>query len=125
MRSMAEGENPWALPWPCVYEFFSVVTNPRIWKAAATTPDQAWQQIEAWTGSPSISLIGETDDFLAVLQDFMRRPRNRGPIVHDARVAAICVAHGAEVLLSADRDFAQFPELPVRNPFTSTGGAVA
>jgi len=116
VRALAEGREPWAIPWPCLYEYFSVVTNPRIWKEAASSPDQAWRQIDAWTASPSVSLLTETDDFLAVLERFLRRPRVRGPIVHDAKVAAICVAHGAEELLTADRDFTLFPELPTRNP---------
>jgi predicted nucleic acid-binding protein len=38
IRSLAEGDARWAIPWPCVFEFFSVVTNPRIWKDAASTP---------------------------------------------------------------------------------------
>ena len=116
VRTLAEGPQRWAIPWPCLYEFFSVVTNPRIWKAAASTPDQAWRQIEAWTASPSAALLTETDDFLAMLERFARRPRVRGPIIHDARVAAICVAHGVEELLTADRDFSLFPEVPARNP---------
>lgn len=120
IRTFAEGPRAWAIPWPCFYEFFSVVTNPRIWKNAASSPDQAWQQLAAWTGSPTNVLLGETDDFLEVLQRFVRRPRVRGPIVHDARVAAICVAHGIEELLTADLDFALFPELSTRNPFVST-----
>lgn len=33
-------------------------------------------------------LIGEPEDFFEVLDDFVTRPRVRGPIVHDARVAA-------------------------------------
>jgi len=41
----------------------------------------------------------------------------RGAVVHDARIAAICVAHGVEALLSRDRDFSLFPELDVQNPF--------
>jgi len=117
VRGLAEGRRTWAIPWPCVYEFFSVVTNPRIWRDAATHPDQAWRQIDAWTASPSLSLLCETADFLGVLERLGRRPRVRGPIVHDARVAALCVAHGVEELLTADRDFALFPELPTRDPF--------
>ena len=35
----------------------------------------------------------------------------------DARIAAICVAHGVEALLTRDRDFSLFPELALRNPF--------
>ncbi len=116
VRELAEGRERWAIPWPCLYEFFSVVTNPRIWKEAASSPDQAWRQIDAWTASPSVSLLTETEDFLAVLERFVRRPRVRGPIVHDARVAALCVAHGAAELLTVDRDFALFPELATRDP---------
>jgi toxin-antitoxin system PIN domain toxin len=116
VRALAEGSDRWAIPWPCVYEFFSVVTSPRIWKEAASSPDQAWRQIDAWTASPSVALLAETEDFASLLERFARRPRVRGPIIHDARVAAICVAHGVAELLTADRDFSLFPELPARNP---------
>lgn len=116
LRSLAEGALPWAVPWPCLYEFFSVVTNARIWRDAASTPSQAWAQIEAWLGSPSLRLLGETPEFGRVLARFLDRPRVRGGIVHDARVAALCVAHGVEALLSRDRDFTLFEELRTRNP---------
>ena len=54
---------------------------------------------------------------MGVLEGLLLRPRVRGPVVHDARVAAICLAHGIEELLTRDRDFALFPELKTRNPF--------
>jgi uncharacterized protein len=117
LRELAGSASPWAIPWPCVYEFFSVVTNPRIWKESATSPRQAWQQLDAWFGSPTLKLLGETSDFTYVLAEFAQRARVRGPIIHDARVAAICVAHGVERLLTRDRDFALFPELVTGNPF--------
>jgi toxin-antitoxin system PIN domain toxin len=117
VRELAEGDQPWAIPWPCVYEFFSVVTSVRIWKAAASTPEQAWVQLAAWCGAPGVRLLAEPDDFVAQLGPFVRRARVRGPVVHDARVAAICVAHGVEKLLTRDRDFSLFPELPTENPF--------
>ena len=84
-----------------------------------TPPERAWAQLEAWTSSPSNQLIGETDDFLSVLKGFVQRPRVRGAVVHDARVAAICIAHGVEILLTPDRDFPLFPELPTRDPIDS------
>ena len=37
LQNLASSAHPWAIPWPCVYEFFSVVTNHRIWKSAATS----------------------------------------------------------------------------------------
>lgn len=39
-------------------------------------------------------------------------------VVHDARIAALCLAHGIiEALLTRDRDFSLFPELRTQNPF--------
>lgn len=116
LRSLSEGERPWAIPWPCCYEFLSVVTNRRIYREDPTTPERAWRQLIDWAVSPSNRLLGETDDFLDILKGFVRRPRVRGAIVHDARIAAICVAHGVETLLTRDRDFALFPELRTQDP---------
>lgn len=118
MRGLAEGDDAWAIPWPCCYEFLSVVTNPRIWRDGATSPEQSWRQLAAWTASPSVLLIGETEGFPEILESFVRRPRVIGGVVHDARIAAICVAHGAEALLTRDRDFSLFPELKTRDPIS-------
>ena len=116
LAGLAEGDRPWAIPWPCVYEFHSVVTNRRIWKDEASTPEQAWRQFQAWAESPSSRMIGETEDFVDILRQFVARPRIVGGVVHDARIAAICVAHGVEALLTRDRDFSLFPELPTQDP---------
>lgn len=116
LRGLAEGVDAWAIPWPCCYEFLSVVTNPRIWRENATSPEQSWRQLAAWTASPSLRLIGETEDYLEILESFVRRPRVIGGVVHDARIAAICVAHGVEALLTRDRDFSLFPELRTWDP---------
>ena len=117
MVGLAEGDRAWAIPWPCCYEFLSVVTNRRIWKDQATVPERAWRQFHAWAESPSNRMIGETDDFIDILSRFVKRPHVVGGVVHDARIAAICVAHGVEALLTRDRDFSLFPELRTRDPF--------
>lgn len=114
---LAEGDRAWGIPWPCCYEFFAIVTNRRIWRDTVTEPDEAWTQLRAWTDSPSNRLLGETDGFLDLLERLATRPRVRGPLVHDAKVAAICLAHGVEALLTRDRDFALFPELVTRDPW--------
>jgi toxin-antitoxin system PIN domain toxin len=117
VRALASGRDPWAIPWPCVYEFFSVVTNPRIWRETASSPQQAWAQLEAWFAAPTVRLLGESQGFAGVLAGFVRRPRVRGAVVHDARIAAICIAHGVDTLITRDRDFSLFPELRLENPF--------
>ena len=110
---MAEGAATWAIPWPCLHEFFSIVTHPRIY-APPSTPDQACTQIDAWLGSPSVRTIGESDRHWSTLRALIDGGQVRGGMVHDARVAAICVEHGVRELISQDRDFSRFPGLRLR-----------
>jgi toxin-antitoxin system PIN domain toxin len=114
---LAQGAAPWAIPWPCLYEFLSVVTNPKIWGPSVSTQAEAWRQVEVWAASPSVTLLVEPPDFVIILRPFICRARVLGGVVHDARVAALCVAHGVERLLTRDRDFSLFPELERRDPF--------
>jgi uncharacterized protein len=43
----------------------------------------------------------------------------RGPMVHEARIAALCLAHDVRELWSADRDFGRFATIRVRNPLVT------
>ncbi|MCY4214106.1 MAG: VapC toxin family PIN domain ribonuclease [Gammaproteobacteria bacterium] len=122
MVELAERNQPWAIPWPCCYEFLSVTTNRRIWKDKVTPQDHAWRQLHAWAASPSSQLIGEAKDFLPVLSRFVQRPHVVGGIVHDVRIAAICVTHGVQTLFTRDRDFSMFPELPTKDPLEARQG---
>lgn len=115
---LAEGRAPWAIPWPCVHEFLAIVTHPRIFKPP-TPLAAALGQIEAWLESPSVVLLAEPEDYWAQLRATLEGGRVLGPQVHDARVAALCTAHGVRELWSADRDFGRFPSLTVRNPLAS------
>lgn len=72
--------------------------------------------LETWFSSPSLRLIGEPAGYWRELRQMLRTGAVAGPLVHDARVAAVCLANGVSLLLSADRDFSRFPALPVRNP---------
>jgi hypothetical protein len=39
-----------------------------------------------------------------------------GPMVHDDRIAVICMQNGVTEPWSADRDFERFPKFKTRNP---------
>ena len=117
LRTLAEGDAAWAIPWPVCSEYLSVVTDSRFWGRDSVDRDAAWAQLKAWARSPSVSLLAETDKFLTVFEEVARRPRVNGRTVHDARIAALCMVWGAEVLLTCDRDFSLFPELRTRDPF--------
>ena len=78
MVGLVEGDGTWAIPWPCCCEFLSVATNRLIWTDEATAPEHAWRQFQAWVGSPSNRMIGETDDFADILSRLVGRPHVRG-----------------------------------------------
>jgi toxin-antitoxin system PIN domain toxin len=115
LAGLAEGRQAWAIPWPCLHEFLAIVTHPRIYDPP-TPMDKAIDQVEAWLGSPSLVLLAESEDYWEQLSSLLRAGQISGPKVHDARVAALCVQHGATELWTIDRDFSRFPGLKVRNP---------
>jgi uncharacterized protein len=115
VRDLAEGRAPWALPWPCVHEFYSVVTHPRIYSPPSTL-DEAISQIAAWLESPSVVPLSEGPAYWPVLAGLLSAGKITGPAVHDARIAALCQANGVRQLWSADRDFSRIPGLRATNP---------
>jgi predicted nucleic acid-binding protein len=72
--------------------------------------------VSAWLESPSLVTLAENDSYWAVLGECLSTGRAAGAQVHDARIAALCVAHGVRELWTHDRDFGRFPALTVRNP---------
>ena len=116
VKTIAEGRSAWAIPWPCLYEFFVITTHPRIY-SPPSTPGEAISQIEAWLASPTLTLLSETPGYWDTLKESLATGKVTGPMVHDARIAALCAAHGVRELWSADRDFGRFSSwLSVRNP---------
>ena len=115
VTSLAASGSAWAIPWPCVHEFYGVVTNVRAFKPASTLA-QASAQVSVWMASPSLVLLHEGVDHWAALQPLLVAGRVVGGQIHDARIAAVCIEHGVRELWSADRDFNRFPALTVRNP---------
>lgn len=115
LRTLAEGKATWAIPWPCVHEFYAVVTRPNVFDPPSTGA-QALGQLTAWFESPSLQLLGESADHFTTLRRLAMGAKLVGGAIHDARIAAICLDHGAATLWTADRDFSRFPDLRVRNP---------
>lgn len=115
IQSLAEGRASWGIPWPCVHEFLSIVTHPRIYDPPSSV-DAAIDQVDAWLECPVVELLGESDAHWEILRGQLRVAQIQGPMVHDARVASICIGHGVNEFWTADRDFSRFPELSTRNP---------
>lgn len=121
LRELAEGRAQWAIPWPCLHEFLAIVTHPRIYRPA-TPRKRAIEQVDAWLESPSLVALAEGDSYWTSLRQLLAGARVAGPQVHDARIAALCLAHGVRELWTADRDFSRFGKLRTRNPLVDQVG---
>jgi uncharacterized protein len=115
IAGLAEGRASWAIPWPCLYEFYAIVTHPKIYRPATPAAD-ALIQIGYWLESPSLVLLHEGDGFFETLRPLLAASKVQGGAIHDARIAALCARHGVKTLWSADRDFSRFPALRTENP---------
>ena len=113
---LAAGREPWALPWPCVYEFLRVLTHRRIFRPP-TPLSAALEDLVALLGSPSLVLLGEGPEHAGHLERQVHAGQAAGNLAFDAHIAALCVEHGVKELWTLDRDFARFPGLRTRNPF--------
>jgi predicted nucleic acid-binding protein len=74
------------------------------------------EQVDAWLESPTVVLLSEAGGYWSQLRAALEAGRVAGPLVHDARVASLCLQHGVRELWSADRDFGRFPSLTTTNP---------
>ncbi|MDP2956825.1 MAG: PIN domain-containing protein [Longimicrobiales bacterium] len=116
LRELAEGPWPWAIPWPCVYEFLRVVTHPRVFHPPVPL-DRALSDLGRILSSPSLRLLSETPRHAEIMGGVLRAARAEGNLIHDAHIAALCLEHGVAEILTGDRDFARFPGLRVSDPF--------
>jgi toxin-antitoxin system PIN domain toxin len=115
---LAEGRGAWALPWPCVHEFFAIVTHPRIFRTP-TPAATALEALDRLLEAPGLVLLAEVPTYWAQMRALVQAGRIAGAAVHDARIAALCAVHGVSELWTADRDFSRFPDLVVRNPLVA------
>lgn len=118
LLGLATSGNPWAIPWPCAHEFLSIVTRRGIFDPPSTLAD-GFTALDRWRQSPGLRFIGEGLDHMDRLRQLAERGTATGALVHDARVASICLSHGVHALWTADRDFSRFPALRTHNPLVA------
>ena len=116
LARLASGEDPWALPWPCVYEFLRVVTHRRVFRPL-TPLARAVEDVVHLLAAPSLVMLGEGTAHAAHLERQVLAGEAAGNLACDAHIAALCIEHGVTELWTLDRGLARFPGLKIANPF--------
>ena len=114
LTDMAEAEAPWGLPVFCLAEFVRVVTHLRVFRPPSAL-DVALEFLQRLLESPSLRLLLPGPGYAGLFARACASAAVRGNLAFDAQMAAVCREHGITELLTADRDFARFPDLrPMR-----------
>ena len=92
-----------------------MVTHPRIYQPVSTL-SEAFGFLESLFAAPHLYMLAESPGYYEKLREISTAAKLKGPRIHDARIAALCLHHGVKELWSADRDFSAYPQLKVRNP---------
>ena len=115
LKELAESGVRWSIPWPCLHEFLAITTHPRIFNPPSPS-SLVLKALAVWLNSPDCEMIGEGPGYYDILKKLIKEGKISGPMVHDARIAAVCLHNGVRELWTADRDFSRFVTLKTRNP---------
>ena len=89
------------------------MTHPRIFKPPSK-PEQALGFLERVLRSPSVNLLVPGRDYWPTFQRVVTDARATGNVALDAQIAAVCIEHGVDTIVTEDRDFDHFGEINVR-----------
>lgn len=105
-----------ALPWQSLTGFLRIATNPRA-LPDPLAPAEAWAIVESWLDTRNSWVPEPGHGHREILGRLIRDHHLSANLIPDAALAALCIEHGLAIV-SADSDFARFPELEWINPTT-------
>lgn len=114
LTSALNGPRRVGLPWLSLWAFMRIATNPRA-SRQPLSPQDAWNYVDAWLASPAAWIPELGRGHGDILRELVLTLDLRAGLISDAILAAMCIEQGLTVV-SADSDFARFPELTWINP---------
>jgi len=115
LRSVYAGDEAFALCAPVLIGLVRILTHRRVF-TPPDTHDEAFAFVGSLLSHPNAVLLNPGRDHVRLFEELCRGAADaRGDLVTDAYLAALAIETGA-MLVSADRDFARFPELRWRRP---------
>lgn len=114
MEGALNGERRIGIPWQSVWAFLRIATNPRA-IVEPLTATEAWSLVDSWLASPVVWIPGPGIRHREILERLIVERDVRANLISDAVLVAVCLEHGLSIV-SADSDFARFPEVAWINP---------
>ena len=114
LEAALSGPRRVGLPWQSLTAFVRIATNPRA-LVAPLSAAEAWEFVDGWLDAPTAWIPVPSIGHREILGGLITQLDVRGNLVADAVLAALCVEHGL-TMISADSDFARFPEVNWVNP---------
>lgn len=114
LNAALNGTRRVGIPWVSLTAFVRISTHPRA-LTSPLQPAEAWELVEDWLDAPATWVPDPGVGHRLILGGLIADLDLRGGLVSDAVLAALCIEHGLQIV-SADSDFARFPELTWLNP---------
>lgn len=114
LEGALNGDRRVGLPWASLWAFQRIATHPRA-QDAPLAPAAAAAIVEQWLAAPTSWVPEPGRAHWRLVTELVTELDLRGNLVSDAILAALCLEHGLSIV-SADSDFARFPELRWVNP---------
>jgi hypothetical protein len=115
LEDALDADQPIGVFEPTLASFLRIVTNRRIFKTPTPLP-LALAFVSAIRKAPAIRTVFQTVDVWNVFERLCRETPAVGDDVPDAYLAAVAIAHDAE-LVTTDKGFARFAGLTWNRPF--------
>ena len=112
LSQLCVSNQPWALPAPCLSEFFRAVTHPKVFNPPSKLTE-ALDFARSVTDAPACRLLAPGNHYLEQLFSVMQEADARGNLVFDAQIVALCREHSVTSVLTNDRDFERFDGISV------------
>lgn len=114
MELALNGTRRVGIPWASYLGFMRISTNPRA-SVNPLAPAEAWELVDSWRAAPAAWIPEPGRGYADILGGLIHDLDLRGPLIADAALAALCIEHGLAIV-SADSDFARFPDVEWINP---------
>jgi toxin-antitoxin system PIN domain toxin len=114
LEDALNGSRRVGIPWSSLNAFLRIATNPRALERPLS-PRAAWALVEAWLDAPTTWIPQPSAGHREILGRLVVDLDLRANVIADAALAALCIEHGL-CIVSADSDFARFPQLRWINP---------